>query len=68
MVFLRVANKTKLERDVSVNITLKCSATSQDSNDENRSDVAMPPKTRPNISTLYCGECLVKQLSMYVTQ
>jgi hypothetical protein len=28
----------------------------------------MPPKMRPSISTLYCGECLVIQLKMYVMQ
>jgi hypothetical protein len=51
-----------------VDCTLKCSATSQDSKAEKRRDVAMPPKMRPSISTLYCGECLVIQLKMYVMQ
>lgn len=35
------------------NLTLLCSATSQDSNAENKREVAIPPKTRPNIKTLY---------------
>lgn len=32
---------------------LKCSAKCQDSNAEKSREVAIPPKTRPNIKTLY---------------
>ena len=44
-----------------VGLTLKCSATSQDSKAENSSEVATPQKMRPTKRTLKLLKCLVKQ-------
>lgn len=41
--------------------TLKCSATSQDSKAEYRSEVATPQNRRPTSSTMNMFQCLVAQ-------
>lgn len=52
---------TSAPRLLQAGLTLKCSATSHDSNAENSSEVATPQKMRPTNRMLKLLKCLVKQ-------